>query len=157
MYRGYHILDIFKYNEESSTAKEEVSSSYTLSFATAPVKRFRTAISSTKGTVGIHHELQSALGNLVSAVANMKEFLVAPMTCIFTSTTSWLAVKLKCSKLSICSCKILTLLLVHPFFPSSVVAESVRKLGSAESVRKLGSCIYATTIGYGPASLQHCT
>ncbi|CAL4932799.1 unnamed protein product [Urochloa decumbens] len=78
MYRGYHILDVFRYKPFLGTiANEEVKSLSTqwASFSVVPFKRSRTLSGSTR-SFPESNDLQSVLKNLVAAIANMNEFVI---------------------------------------------------------------------------------
>lgn len=72
MYRGYDVLDTYM-PLEKIRAQEKVSSSYTLAF---PIKHLHMADKTTAS-----HEVQSALENLETTIANMTEFVALLTGC----------------------------------------------------------------------------
>ncbi|KAL6642508.1 hypothetical protein ACP70R_020689 [Stipagrostis hirtigluma subsp. patula] len=76
MYRGYHVLDTFRFKPlEEIQLEDQVSDSYALSI-TSPLKRTRAATAAIGTSMSINHELQAALENLETIVANMTEFVI---------------------------------------------------------------------------------
>jgi hypothetical protein len=75
MYQGYHVLDNIRYRQHKDS-KELVSDSFAFSVYLS-LKRSRTATGTSSSTnKAFSSDLQSALQNLESAVANMVEFVV---------------------------------------------------------------------------------
>lgn len=72
MYRGYHMLDTFRYK---SVEDEEVRSLSTISDFAFPLKRSRSTFGTMRDVV-VSNGLQSVLDNLEADVANMSEFVV---------------------------------------------------------------------------------
>jgi hypothetical protein len=83
MYRGYHILDVFRYKPLlGRITNEEVKSPYAEldSFSLVPFKRSRT-LSRTTRSFPECVDLQSVVENLEAAIANMNEFVVLLGRC----------------------------------------------------------------------------
>ncbi|OEL16468.1 hypothetical protein BAE44_0022513 [Dichanthelium oligosanthes] len=82
LYRGYYMLDTFKFRPEHQLIKTDenhVSNTSSLSFA-SPVKRFRITTSTANSTIDVH-DLESVLENLETIVANMTEFVILLAGC----------------------------------------------------------------------------
>lgn len=77
MYKGYSVLDTFKYKPfESTILKEQVSDSCSLSCMARLNKRTNAAFSAMRNNTCFSHELQAALGILETVVSNMTEFVI---------------------------------------------------------------------------------
>ncbi|XP_062200530.1 uncharacterized protein LOC133903235 [Phragmites australis] len=82
MYRGYYLLDTFKYRpdvQEIKSDQVQVTNTSFPSFA-SPVKRFRTTASTTYSMLDIN-DLEGVLGNLETIIANMAEFVILLAGC----------------------------------------------------------------------------
>ncbi|KAL6642534.1 hypothetical protein ACP70R_020715 [Stipagrostis hirtigluma subsp. patula] len=82
MYRGYHILDIFRYKSlVENIAHDEVRSSlHTRLTSSIPLKRVR-AITATTRIFSESDDLHHVLENLEAAIANMSEFVLLLVGC----------------------------------------------------------------------------
>ncbi|KAL6642514.1 hypothetical protein ACP70R_020695 [Stipagrostis hirtigluma subsp. patula] len=74
MYRGYHVLDTYKFGLHKESSMKMVSDSSALSSAT-PLKRPRTIIASERSKV-LSREIHDMLESLETIIINMKEFVV---------------------------------------------------------------------------------
>ncbi|KAL6641602.1 hypothetical protein ACP70R_019783 [Stipagrostis hirtigluma subsp. patula] len=74
MYQGYHVLDTFRFKPfEEIPLQNQVTNSSALS---TPIKRTRAASGGMRTGISVNHELQAALENLETIVANMTEFVI---------------------------------------------------------------------------------
>jgi hypothetical protein len=81
MYRGYYVLENFKYRPIRESAEEKVSSSHTfVSSIGASVKRFRISNSSTTKSSTVD-DVESALWSLETMADTMKEFVTLIVGC----------------------------------------------------------------------------
>jgi len=85
MYRGYHILDVFRYRplleRISNEGVKSLLSTQWASFSPIPFKRSRTLSRTARNFPESSKDLQSVLENLESAIANMNEFVVLLGAC----------------------------------------------------------------------------